>query len=167
MPGIATRTGCRVRPDSARSMVQNSQAQMAKAGGQLCQTSKSELVLRYFELQLLNEVGYRPQLQHCVTCHQPLKPVINSFCSSAGGVLCPDCYQHQPLSRPISVNALKVLRLLQNSDYGTVSRLAQDQELSRELEAITRDYLKYHLEREIKSAAWLDTLRVSRTTNNL
>ncbi|MFC1940515.1 DNA repair protein RecO [Chloroflexota bacterium] len=133
---------------------------------QLCQTSKSELVLRYFELQLLNEVGYRPQLQQCVTCHQPLKPVINSFCSSAGGVLCPDCYQTQPLSRPLSVDALKVLRLLQGSDYSTVSRLALDQELSLELEAIMRDYIQYHLEREIKSAAWLDTLRVSRIVNN-
>ena len=134
---------------------------------QLCQTGKSELVLRHFELQLLNEVGYRPQLQQCVTCHQPLKPVINSFCPGAGGVLCPDCDQNQPLSRPISVNALKVLRLLQNSDYGTVKRLALDQKLSHELEAVMRDYLKYHLEREIKSVAWLDTLRVSRIINNL
>ncbi|MFC1966607.1 DNA repair protein RecO [Chloroflexota bacterium] len=133
---------------------------------QLCQTSKSELVLRYFELQLLNEVGYRPQLQQCITCHQPLKPVTNSFCSSAGGMLCPDCYQGQPLSRPISVNALKVLRLLQNSDYGTVNRLALNRELSNELETVIRDYLKYHLERDIKSVAWLDTLRVSRIINN-
>ncbi len=133
---------------------------------QLCQTGKSELVLRYFELQLLNEVGYRPQLQQCVTCRHPLKPVINSFCPGAGGVLCPDCCQSEPLSRPLSVNALKVLRLLQNSDYGTVSRLALNRELSHELEAVIRDYLKYHLEREIKSVAWLDTLRVSRIINN-
>ncbi|MFC1862209.1 DNA repair protein RecO [Chloroflexota bacterium] len=133
---------------------------------QLCQADKSELVLRYFELQLLNDVGYRPQLQRCVTCHQPLKPVVNSFCSSAGGMLCPDCHQSQPLSRPLSVNALKVLRLLQSSDYGTVSRLVLNQELSHEMEMVIRDYIKYHLERDIKSVAWLDTLKESRLTNN-
>ncbi len=126
---------------------------------QLCQTSNNDLVLRYFELHLLNEVGYRPQLQQCVTCHQPLKPLTNSFCSSAGGMLCPNCRQSQPLTRPLSVNALKVLRLLQSSDYSTVSRLKINPELSLELEAIIRDYLKYLLEREVKSAAWLDTLR--------
>ncbi|MFC1986511.1 DNA repair protein RecO [Chloroflexota bacterium] len=132
----------------------------------LCQASNSELVLRYFELQLLNQVGYRPQLQQCVTCHQPLQPVTNSFCSSAGGMLCPNCRQSQPLSHPLSVSALKVLRLLQSSDYSTVSRLGLNRELSHELEAVIRAYLKYLLEREVKSAVWLDTLRSSRLINN-
>jgi len=126
---------------------------------QLYQADNSELVLRYFELHLLHEVGYRPQLQQCVACHQPLKPVTNSFCSSAGGMLCPDCCQSQTLTFPLSVNALKVLRLLQGSDYNAASRLKINPQLSHELEAVMRDYLKYLLEREIKSAAWLDTLR--------
>jgi len=126
---------------------------------QLCQTRDCEPVLRYFELHLLNEVGYRPQLQQCVNCHQPLEQVVNSFSSSGGGMLCPNCRYTQPLSRPLSVNALKVLRLMQNSDYSTVNRLRINPELSRELEMVMRDYLKYLLEREVKSAAWLDTLR--------
>jgi hypothetical protein len=33
--------------------------------------------------------------------------------------------------------------------------------LSRELETVLRDYLKYLLEREVKSVAWLDTLKSS------
>jgi len=126
---------------------------------QLCQAYNSELVLRYFELHLLNEVGYRPQLQQCVACHQSLEPVTNSFCSGAGGMLCPSCRQSQALTYLLSVNALKVLRLLQSNDYGTISRLKMNRELSRELEAVMRNYLKYLLEREVKSASWLDTLR--------
>ena len=126
---------------------------------QLCQVRNSELVLRYFELHLFNDVGYRPQLQQCVTCHQSLEPVTNSFCSSAGGILCPNCRQSQALTYSLSVNALKVLRLLQSSDYSAVSRLRMNSELSHELEVVLRDYLKYLLEREVKSAAWLDALR--------
>ena len=126
---------------------------------QLCQASNSELVLRYFELHLLNEVGYRPQLQQCVSCHQPLEAVINYFCSSAGGMLCPNCRHSQPLTYPLSVNAQKVLRLLQNSDYSTISRLKMNRELSQELEALMRAHLKYLLEREVKSVTWLDTLK--------
>ncbi len=125
----------------------------------LSQDGNRELVLRYFELHLLNEVGYRPQLQQCVSCHLPLEPVTNSFCSSAGGMLCPNCCQSQPLTYPLSVNGLKVLRLLQNRDYNIISRLKMNPELSRELEEVMRDYLKYLLEREVKSTAWLDTLR--------
>ncbi len=132
----------------------------------LCQGGGNELVLRYFELQLLNEVGYRPQLHHCVSCRSALEPTTNSFCASAGGMLCPSCRQSlalggqsQPLTYPLSVNALKVLRLLQSGDYTTASRLQINPELCRELEGVMRGYLKYLLERELKSAAWLDTLR--------
>ena len=125
----------------------------------LCQAGDNELVLRYFELHLLNETGYRPQLQQCVSCRSILKPTTNSFCPSAGGMLCPSCCQSQPLAYPLSVNALKVLRLLQSSDYDTVSRLKINRELSGELEEVTRNYLRYLLEREVKSVAWLDTLR--------
>ena len=101
----------------------------------------NELALRHFELHLLNQVGYRPQLHHCVSCRQLLQPISNSFCSSAGGMLCPSCSLSHPLTRSISVNALKVLRLLQSSDYNTVVKLKMNRELSQQLEAVMRDYL--------------------------
>ncbi len=125
----------------------------------LCQASDNELALRYFELHLLNEVGYRPQLQQCISCHKPLEPVTNSFCPSAGGMLCPNCSQSQPLTYPLSLNALKVLRFWQGSDYDTARRLKMNPELSHELEEVMRHYVKYLLEREVKSAVWLDSLK--------
>ena len=125
----------------------------------LCQAGDNELVLRYFELHLLNEVGYRPQLQHCVACRSTLEPITNSFSSSGGGILCLNCRQTQPLTYPVSVNALKVLRLLQSSDYTTAGKLKMNPGLSHELEEVMKGYLKYLLEREVKSAAWLDTLK--------
>ncbi len=125
----------------------------------LCQGNNNELTLRYFELHLLNKVGYRPQLGQCVSCHSPLKATNNSFSPSAGGVLCPRCSQSQFYSYPLSVNALKVLRFLQDSDYDTISQLKMSPELSQEIEGVMRNYLKYLLEREVKSAVWLDSLK--------
>jgi DNA repair protein RecO (recombination protein O) len=124
----------------------------------LCQGSDNELVLRYFELHLLNEVGYRPQLGQCVSCHAALKDTTNSFSPSAGGMLCPNCSQDQP-SYPLSIDAQNVLRLLQDNEYGIVRELKIDPGLARQLEMVMRHYLRYLLEREIKSAAWLDSLR--------
>jgi DNA repair protein RecO (recombination protein O) len=125
----------------------------------LCQGGDNELVQRYFELHLLNEVGYRPQLEQCISCRSMLKSTTNSFCPGAGGMLCPNCRQSQPLVYPLSPNALRVLRLLQNNDYSTVSELKINPELAHQLEMVMRNYLRYLLEREIKSAAWLDTIR--------
>ena len=126
---------------------------------QLSQAVNSELTLRYFELHLLELVGYRPQLHECVSCHSELKPVANSFCSSAGGIVCPNCQYEQPASFSITVDALKVLRLFQRSSFEIVGRLKVNPELSQELKETLGNYIRYILEREVKSATWLDTLR--------
>ncbi len=125
----------------------------------LCEENNGELVLRFFELHLLEEVGYRPQLQHCVDCRKELEPEDNAFNPLKGGILCPDCNPGQFPSHPISTNALKVLRLIQSGDYGTASRLIIKPELASELEGVLRNYVRYLLEREVKSVAWLDTLK--------
>ena len=125
----------------------------------LSQADDNELVLRYFELHLLEEAGYRPQLRQCISCHSPLKVVTNTFSPADGGMLCPRCSQKRSLTYPLSVNAIKVLSLLQGNDYDTAGKLEMNPELSRELDEVLSHYLEYLLEREVKSAAWLDTLR--------
>jgi len=124
----------------------------------LSQGGDSDLTLRYFELHLLERAGYRPQLEHCVICKSALKEADNLFSPSAGGMLCPGCRQGQ-LAYPLSEKARKVLLLLQNSDYSTVSGLEIGRELSHQIEMVMRRYLSYLLERELKSTAWLDSLR--------
>jgi DNA repair protein RecO (recombination protein O) len=130
---------------------------------QLCQGSDCDLTLRFFELHLLDNVGYRPQLNDCLACHRPLAPTINYYSPSAGGMLCPSCHYTQPATHPLSVNGLKVLRSLQDGDVTVVNQLDLTPELSRELESTLRYHIKYLLEREVKSAAWLDSLRREHT----
>jgi DNA repair protein RecO (recombination protein O) len=125
----------------------------------LCISDNQVLLLRYFELKMLEMTGFRPQLHECVSCHQPLAPLVNSFSAGTGGMLCPLCALKQPFSFEVSVNALKVLRFIQDNNFTAVSRLKINSSLARELEALTRHYLRYLLEREVKSVAWLDTLR--------
>jgi len=130
------------------------------SSGQVPSTSSGQvLLLRYFELKMLEMTGYRPQLHECVSCHQPLAPVVNSFCAGVGGMLCPLCVLKQPFSFEVSVNTLKVLRFIQDNNFTAVSRLKISLSMGRELENLTRHYLRYLLEREVKSVAWLDTLR--------
>jgi DNA repair protein RecO (recombination protein O) len=128
----------------------------------LCIENNKDLVLRYFEMRFLEAAGYRPQLQECVVCHQPLEPAANSFSPGAGGMVCPECTPGQPFAYNLSLNAQKVLRLLQSGDYATTVRLKIAPELAREMENVMSGYLKFLLEKEVKSAAWLDTLREQR-----
>jgi DNA repair protein RecO (recombination protein O) len=138
---------------------------------QLGEPDSNETVLRYFELHLLHYLGYRPQLRRCVNCDSPLKPVVNLFSPSKGGLLCPDCSfeeanrseQIEPASLtpplPLSVGALKVLRLWQSCDYATARRVRVKPELSWELEHVLHQYISCILQRELKSLTWLKELR--------
>jgi DNA repair protein RecO (recombination protein O) len=113
-------------------------------------------------MRLLGYAGFRPQLDHCVSCSAALEPTTNYWSASGGGVICPGCVAREPLVRPLSVNALKVLRLLQGSSFPEVARVAIAPSLAAELERHLREYLRYVLERDIRSADFIDTLRRSR-----
>jgi DNA repair protein RecO (recombination protein O) len=137
----------------------------------LNEPDSNEIALRYFELHLLHHLGYRPQLRRCVACDSLIKPVGNFFSPSKGGVLCPRCSSEPDHSYdqiegtslrpplPLSVGALKVLRLWQSCDYATARRVRVDTGLSRELERVLHDYITYILQRELKSLTWLKEVR--------
>ncbi|MCX6012997.1 MAG: DNA repair protein RecO [Chloroflexi bacterium] len=124
----------------------------------LGETNDIQLTLRYFEIQLLGLLGYRPQLHYCLNCHIKIAPVSNFFSPNAGGIFCPECRNIDPIIRPISLNALKLLRTLQTNEYEQATHIKITPALSQELERLMREYISYRLEREVKSSAFLDQL---------
>jgi DNA repair protein RecO (recombination protein O) len=128
----------------------------------LSRAENKELLLRYFELHLLEIAGYMPQLRECIICHKTLEPVANYFSPAGGGMVCPECSLNQPYSYVLSVNAQKVMRLLQGDEYEPADHLKMDTGLMQEIENAVSGYLKYLLEKEVRSAAWLDSLKEQR-----
>jgi len=121
-----------------------------------------DVVLRHFEIQLLSHLGYQPELYYCLSCRSPIQQQRNLFSNSVGGVLCPDCSQVELAARPISVDALKVLRFLLEHDQDSASRLRVSGDLSEEVAQLMRSYVRYVLEREVKSLEFLDHLQAKR-----
>jgi len=126
---------------------------------QLSQTKSTDTVLRYFELHILDYSGYKPELNRCIVCGRQLEPSTNCFCAAQGGALCIECGFEEPVTSPLSLNALKVLRLWQNCDLASAQKVNINPELSLELELILRDYIRHILERRIKSTDFLDKLK--------
>ena len=125
----------------------------------LCRVNNGEIILRYFELHLLEHSGYRPQLNNCIRCNAPLNPTTNFFSITGGGVLCPDCQYKESAVLPVSLNALKVMRFLQDNDVTGAIRLKATPRLLLELEQLTRHYIRYLIERETGSSKWLDEIK--------
>jgi len=126
-----------------------------------------DLLARFFELRLLQYVGYRPQLFNCVHCGKAIEPMDNYFSAEAGGVLDPDCVQTQREqiagraydAQVISLNALKVLRYLQTREWKTVHGLRLNGEAMSEVETLMLRHITHHLERNLKSVEFLRELR--------
>lgn len=118
------------------------------------------LVCRFFEMRLLDALGYRPQLSECIACDRPLAQRDQYFAPHSGGALCHDCTAAEagPV-RPLSLRALKVLRLLQSKPYPEAARVRMPGELASELEAHLRDLVHAALDRDVRSEAFLDHLR--------
>lgn len=132
---------------------------LAAGLGWLCATDDPRRTARYYELRLLDLVGFRPQLQRCVVGDEEIKAEAQFFSPADGGVICPRCGVDRPRARPISLGALKVLRYLQTRDFATVERLRLRQALHAELERVTHGLIIYNLERRLKSVAFLRKLR--------
>jgi DNA repair protein RecO (recombination protein O) len=117
------------------------------------------LAVRFYELRLLSQTGFQPQLFRCVSCGEPIEEKDQFFSAELGGLLCPECRKSDRRALPITAVAVKVLRYLQTRDWGTVKMLQLKRPLQRELESIMHHYLTFILERELKSIDFLNRLR--------
>ena len=118
-----------------------------------------DIVLRYYEMRLLDLSGFRPELARCLGCDQPLQPQQNFFAPAAGGTYCSSCGAGAAGSRTLSLNGLKVLRLLQRASYKETGRLSMPPALAQEVERHLRSYIVYMLERDVNAAAFVERLR--------
>ncbi len=125
----------------------------------LCASVNPDLVVRYYELRLLDMIGYRPQLFECASCEKVIKAEDQFFSAEMGGVLCPSCGSKTPGSRMVGTAALKYLRHFQRSNFQD-ARLAQlTPTLNREMETLMNYYLTYMLERGLNTPAFLRRAR--------
>lgn len=127
--------------------------------GHLGASASYDLAVRRFELRLMDELGFRPALQACAVCYTPLQAQANYWSVSAGGAVCPNCSDDSLRLAPLSLNALKLLRLFERGSFEEASRVRVPGELALELQTCLSEYVSYVLEREVRSARFVETLR--------
>ena len=117
------------------------------------------LAIRYYEVRLLDLLGFRPHLFECANCGEPIRPVNQYFSPAAGGVLCPKCGAGLPGVWNVSMEALKVFRHFQRSSYSEAQRARPGPEVQNELEVLMQKYLTYLLERGLNSPGFIKQIK--------
>jgi len=118
------------------------------------------LPVRYYEMRMLDFLGFRPQLQECTNCAREIKAEDQYFSYASGGAVCPRCGRGLPNLAPISVDALKYLRHFQRSSFADAHRARPSEAVKKEIENLMQNYLTYLLERELNSPGFLRNIRV-------
>ncbi len=121
----------------------------------LLETPDQRLTVRYYEIRLLDLLGFRPQLFTCLQCGAEIRPEDQYFGLLAGGVLCPHCGEGHDHVRPVSLDALRYLRHFQRSAYAEALRARPSDATHEELETLMQAYFTYLLERRLNTPDFL------------
>ncbi|MEA5079028.1 MAG: DNA repair protein RecO [Anaerolineaceae bacterium] len=123
--------------------------------GRLASEPDPFVPIHYYEMRMLDLMGFRPMLFECASCGKAIQPEDQYFSAERGGVLCPDCGLQVNVVRPISMDALRYLRHFQRSSYNDAKRANPGQDTRDEVEAILNYYLTYLLERNLNSPEFI------------
>jgi DNA repair protein RecO (recombination protein O) len=106
------------------------------------------ILIRYFESQLLANLGYKPVLDRCVQCGSR---VFNKYAFSLadGGLVCDTC-QVDGNYMILRGDCLALLRLLSGGNLQAVRRVKAAPEAMGQLESLLEHYLEYHVERKFR-----------------
>lgn len=115
----------------------------------------AELLTRAFELGILALSGYRPELDRCLQCGDPMAQ--GTFSSGRGGMLCPT--HGRGKGRRLSASALDHLRRLQAGGLAAARAISPDPSARQEMDQALGGYIRYLLDREPRSAVFLAQLQ--------
>ena len=118
----------------------------------------AQTVVHYYEVHLMDILGFKPQLQQCVICGADIQPEDQYFSAKLGGVVCPNSLSGDPSAWSVSMNALRYLRFFQRSPWPQVKSRTIPEEVDRELSKLIEKYLTYLLEYSLKTPGFLDAV---------
>ena len=119
-------------------------------------------VARWYEMHLADELGVRPELDRCVECDRVLEAEESfRWVPPLGGVLCQRCPGPPAGRTALTLDALKLLKAYQRLDVEALAALRQAPIVERDVESAMREFLRYALERDARSLAFLDEVRAT------
>jgi DNA repair protein RecO (recombination protein O) len=116
------------------------------------------VVARYFDLQVMSLMGYRPEIDSCVRCgRRPSTPTV-AFSPSAGGIVCRECGPIPDDVIQISRESVDAMRQLLTIEPRAVRELQFSDAIKTELTKAIRWYVRYRLDQDLKSTEFIQAI---------
>jgi DNA repair protein RecO (recombination protein O) len=131
----------------------------ARLLGRLGPGAPAEVLLCAFELQLLDALGYRPELEACTACGDPITDASGfaGLAMEAGGAVCVGC-EGQLASRPrrLTGAAWQLLVGLRSLDLEAGQPPEVPADLAAQARSALKAYTSFHAERDLKAQRMFD-----------
>lgn len=118
-----------------------------------------QLLLHWFQLQLLALTGFQPQFFYCLACQEALTPVTNYLSLEDGGVYCPRCSATHDGVEALEADVLKLLRHIQRNSWSELQSVRIRPPIQQAIDTILNRYLLTIVERQLKAVNFLRRLR--------
>lgn len=116
--------------------------------------SDQELLKAIFEFKLLDELGHRPILKHCVLCKkEPENGVFFDF--ERGGIVCGKCKGSGAHTKVISKETLLVLNAFEKLEMKDIFKVKGIKEAVKEAKAVIKDFNYYIFNKIYKAELFL------------
>jgi DNA repair protein RecO (recombination protein O) len=111
-------------------------------------------LVRGFELRLLTQLGYGPELVGCVSCGAEVTGSAAGFAAGQGGVVCKHCL-HLTGAGPLTPTALRAMREMVRMATQELAARRLSRRTADELARVMRAFVDHQLGRPLRSAAFL------------
>lgn len=111
----------------------------------LQKNSDQDLLIRVFELKLLDFLGIKPEIYKCSSCgNQKFEKF--AFSSTQGGLICEKCMQLELGQIFLDASTISLMRFILKNDIETIEKATISPILINDLKKVNINYLKTHIE---------------------
>ena len=112
-------------------------------------SKKHDTLVMAYMVKVLDIMGTMPELDSCCVCG--CRGTDRFFSVSGGGMICATCAQsaaasNEPLIYDTNFGIVNILKYFQKEPMSTFGKIALDEGILKELRAILKSYLAYHLD---------------------
>ncbi|TAN62960.1 DNA repair protein RecO [bacterium] len=120
--------------------------------------------LSFFEIKLLDILGFSPHLESCVACRLGFgsghgEDARIFFSSEKGGALCPDCAAGASMLVPVTIGTARFLIAALRFDNELLARLKPNGRILKEGGALLDDFIAFQTGKELKAKKFLAKLK--------
>ncbi|MCB9799545.1 MAG: DNA repair protein RecO [Candidatus Omnitrophica bacterium] len=117
-----------------------------------------EKMARLFEIKLLHQIGLLPYLDHCLGC-QKTNLAAPFFSVAQGGIFCSACARPVADAKPISIEALNILRYFSTHQPEECLRQPILKTIEKELMRLMEFFFRYRLGHILNSRRFLQDIQ--------